>query len=519
MTQLSIRLLGGFRAQLGSGRPLALRRKKAQLAYLALHPGQACSRDSLAGLLWSGTTDEHARHNLRQTLFALRQAVAPERISADGELVGLRERATAVDVASLERGVRQGTREALREAVALYRGDLPEGLRVDEAPFDDWLAGERHRLRELALTALEELLAMDVAAGAVEPAVATALRILMLDPLREPVHRTLMELHVRQGRRTAALRQYQRCAEALRRGLGVEPEPATTRLFREIGREAPAREPVPPTPSVPAGAVPTTRYVKSGDVNIAYQVIGEGPPDLVLVPGRVSNVECFWEEPRAARFLRRLASIGRLILFDKRGTGLSDPVPLDALPSLEQRMTDVRAVMDAVGSERATLVGYSEGGTMCTLFAATYPDRAAGLVLIGSYARSVWAPDHPWAPSAEGYARRIGRLRQQWGGPIGIEIRAPSVMHDEAFARWWARFLRMSASPGAAIALAEMNLDLDVRHVLPAIRVPTLYSTPRATRSSTRAAATTSPTASRAPATSSCRAPTTCPGWPTPTPS
>jgi pimeloyl-ACP methyl ester carboxylesterase len=237
------------------------------------------------------------------------------------------------------------------------------------------------------------------------------------------------------------------------------------------------------------------------------------------VPGRVSNVECFWEEPRAARFLRRLASIGRLILFDKRGTGLSDPVPLDALPSPEQRMTDVRAVMDAVGSERATLVGYSEGGTMCTLFAATYPDRAAGLVLIGSYARSVWAPDHPWAPSAEGYARRIGRLRQQWGGPIGIEIRAPSVMHDEAFARWWARFLRMSASPGAAIALAEMNLDLDVRHVLPAIRVPTLYSTPRATRSSTRAAATTSPTASRAPATSSCRAPTTCPGWPTPTPS
>ncbi|HEU4439312.1 MAG TPA: alpha/beta fold hydrolase [Methylomirabilota bacterium] len=473
MTQLSIRLLGGFRAQVGSGRPLAIRRKKAQalLAYLALHPGRACSRDSLAGLLWSGTTDEHARHNLRQTLFALRKAVAAERISADGELVGLRERAREVDVAALERRVRQGTREALREAAALYRGDLLEGLRVDEAPFDDWLAGERHRLRELALTALEKLLAMDMAAGAVEAAVSTALRILTLDPLREAVHRTLMELYVRQGRRTAALRQYQRCAETVRRELGVEPETATTRLFREIGRESSAREPVF---SAPTGAVPPTRYVKSGDVNIAYQVIGDGPTDLVLVPGWVSNVECFWEEPRAARFLRRLASIGRLILFDKRGTGLSDRVPLDALPSLEQRMTDVHAVMDAVGSERATLVGYSEGGTMCTLFAATYPDRAAGLVLIGSYARSVRAPDHPWAPSADDYAQRIGMLPQQWGGPIGIEHRAPSAMDDEAFARWWARFLRMSASPGAAIALAEMNLDLDVRHVLPAIRVPTL---------------------------------------------
>ena len=507
MTQLSLRILGGFRAQHGSGRALAIRRKKAQalLAYLALHPGATSSRDSLAALLWSGTTDEHARHNLRQTLFALRQAITPDPFLVEGELVGLREGVVRVDVAAFERGVRQGTREALREATTLYRGELLEGFRVDEAPFDDWLATEQQRLRELALTALERLLALDLTAGALEQAVATGLRLLALDPLRESAHRTLMDAYVRQGRRTAALRQYQRCVEALQRELGVAPEAATTRRFREIQSDA--------SPKPVAAALPTTRYVRSCDVNLAYQVIGEGPPDLVLVPGWVSNVECFWEEPRVARFLRQLASIGRLILFDKRGTGLSDRVPQDALPTLEQRMTDVRAVIDAVGSKRATLVGYSEGGSMCALFAATYPDRAAGLVMIGSYARLIRTPDQPWGPSADDYARHIGQVERDWGGPLGIEKRAPSVKDDEAFSHWWARFLRMSASPGAAAALLDINRELDLRHVLPAIRVPTLVLHAVGDQTIDCAMGATWLRASRAPATSSCPAPTICRGW------
>jgi DNA-binding SARP family transcriptional activator/pimeloyl-ACP methyl ester carboxylesterase len=467
MTHLSIRLFGGFHAELISGPPLGIRRKKAQalLAYLALRPGLARSRDSLAALLWSGTTDQHARHNLRQTLFALRQ-VTPDALIVEGELIGLQAGTVEVDVAAFERGVTQETRDALRDATSLYRGELLDGFRMDEAPFDDWLAAERQRLRELGLNALEKLLAMDLAAGPPERAVETGLRLLALDPLRESAHRTLMELYARQGRRTAALRQYQRCAEALRRELGVEPEVATTRRFQEIQSEAPPADTYRP--------VPVTRYVRSGNINLAYQVIGDGPPDLVLVPGWVSNVECFWEEPRVERFLRRLASIGRLILFDKRGTGLSDRVPPHALPTLEERITDVRAVMDAVGSKRATLVGYSEGGTMCALFAAAHPERAAGLVMIGSYARRIWTPDHPWGPSADDYARSIDLIAREWGGPIGIEKRAPSAMNDEGFSRWWARFLRMSASPGAAVALTEMNRDLDVRHVLPAVRVRTL---------------------------------------------
>src|SRR4026208_541341 len=140
--------------------------------------------------------------------------------------------------------------------------------------------------------------------------------------------------------------------------------------------------------------LPRTRYAKSGTINVAYQVSGTGPPDLVLVPGWVSNVECFWEEPAFARFLTRLASFSRLILFDKRGTGLSDRVA--DLPGLEERMDDVRAVMDAAGSECAALFGYSEGGPMCALFAATYPRRTSALIMAGSYARRLSAPDSPW---------------------------------------------------------------------------------------------------------------------------
>jgi pimeloyl-ACP methyl ester carboxylesterase len=218
--------------------------------------------------------------------------------------------------------------------------------------------------------------------------------------------------------------------------------------------------------------VPQTRYAKSGGVSIAYQVVGDGPNDLVLVPGWVSNVDVFWEEPRLARLLTRLASFSRLILFDKRGTGLSDRV--SDMPSLEVRMDDVRAVMDAAGSKRAALFGYSEGGAMCILFAATYPDRAAALIMDGSFARRTSAPDYPWGPGAEQQLAAIEQIEGDWGGSVGIEARSPSLANDERYRQWWARWLRSSASPAAAATLMRMNMEIDVRHVLPVVRVPTL---------------------------------------------
>lgn len=216
-----------------------------------------------------------------------------------------------------------------------------------------------------------------------------------------------------------------------------------------------------------------TRYARSGELNIAYQVVGEGPLDLVYVPGFVSNVELMWEEPGYAAFLDRLATFSRLIIFDKRGTGLSDPVSNDALPTLEERMDDVRAVMDAVGSERAALLGHSEGGNMCVLFSATYPERTSALVLVGCYAKRLRSDDYPWAPAREERMRDIEETESSWGD-IDLATFAPSKVGDEAFERWVGRYYRQSASPRAASALLRMNTEIDVREVLPSIDVPTL---------------------------------------------
>jgi class 3 adenylate cyclase len=221
-------------------------------------------------------------------------------------------------------------------------------------------------------------------------------------------------------------------------------------------------------------AVPETRYAKSGRYNIAYQVVGTGPFDLLWIPGFVSNVELAWEEPSLARFLHRLASFSRLILFDKRGTGLSDRVPIDELPTLEERLQDLVAVLDAVGSERAALFSHSEGGNLAVLFAATYPQRTIALATAGIFAKRIWSPDYPWAPKPEARAAEIEALERDWGVDAGIANLAPSAAQDEAFARRLATFFRRSASPGAAAALMRMNTQIDIRGVLPIIRVPTL---------------------------------------------
>ncbi len=280
----------------------------------------------------------------------------------------------------------------------------------------------------------------------------------------------------------------------IRKALGGEREGARYietvpgRGYRFIGKVKAASAPAPLT--APAGAsqrqgdaetrpgaapakMPATHYALSGNVNIAYQVLGSGPLDIVFVMGWVSHLEYFWRQPLFARFLTRLASFSRLIVFDKRGTGLSDRVPLSELPTLEQRMEDVHAVMDAVGSKRAALIGVSEGGPMCSLFAATYPERTHALVMIGTYAKRLWDPDYPWAPRPE-RQRFLEEIRREWGGPVGIEVRAPSLVDDPEFRDWWATYLRMGASPGAVVALTRMNTEVDVRHVLPSVRVPTL---------------------------------------------
>jgi class 3 adenylate cyclase len=221
-------------------------------------------------------------------------------------------------------------------------------------------------------------------------------------------------------------------------------------------------------------SIPKTEYTRTGDLHIAYQVIGQGPLDLVYVPGWISHVELAWEEPTLANFLRRLASFSRLITFDKRGTGLSDRVPNDQLPTLEERMDDVRAVMDAAGSERAAVFGFSEGSNLSALFAATYPERTTALTMFGSFAKRIWSEDYPWAPKPEEREATYEMIEREWGNLMDVAHYAPSKINDQAFAQRLATYLRRSASPGAAVALLRMNTQIDIRSVLPTIRVPTL---------------------------------------------
>ncbi len=218
---------------------------------------------------------------------------------------------------------------------------------------------------------------------------------------------------------------------------------------------------------------PEVKYARSGDVHIAYETLGEGPIDIVVVPGFVSHLDVGWENPGYRKFAEGLGRFSRVIAFDKRGTGMSDPV--EGVPTLEQRMDDVRAVMDAAGSKKAVLAGFSEGAPMCVLFGATYPERTEALVLCGGMARSTWAPDYPWASTPQALEESTAEfLLPAWGSGDNLEPFAPSVADDPELRAWWGKMERVGASPGMMLKLYQMFIEIDVRNVLPLVQVPTL---------------------------------------------
>ena len=251
---------------------------------------------------------------------------------------------------------------------------------------------------------------------------------------------------------------YASFAQAMQRGLADERA-----TLSPSAREA---------PPVLAREQPATRYARSGDVNLAYQIVGDGPLDVIVVPGGLTHLEVSWEWPPLARFLHELASLGRLITLDGRGTGLSDPAAPGAL--LEDRMGDLRAVLDAAGAERAVIIGLGQGAAACALFAATHPERTRALILYGGNARVTAGDGYPHGAPPERHDEARARIRASWGEPLFLETLAPSQVQNEAFRSWWARYLRMAVSPGAAIAHQKAGAAIDVRAILPAIRVPTL---------------------------------------------
>jgi class 3 adenylate cyclase len=225
---------------------------------------------------------------------------------------------------------------------------------------------------------------------------------------------------------------------------------------------------------------PETRYAKKDGVHIAYQIVGEEDLDLLLVSAWFSHVEARWEIPGFAHYVRRLSSFSRLISFDKHGIGLSDPIPLERLPPLEEWMDDVRAVLDAIDCDRAAVMGANEGTLMAALFAATYPDRVTALVLANATARMAWAPDHPWGRRPEAIQALVKMIEETWGTGEVMAALNPSIAGNPDALDAWGRFLRLSASPAVAAAVTKMAFELDVRAILPAISVPTLVVQRRA---------------------------------------
>ncbi len=220
--------------------------------------------------------------------------------------------------------------------------------------------------------------------------------------------------------------------------------------------------------------VPETRYARLGDLHLAYQVIGEGPPDILLLDQWFGHVDAQWDVAPVAELRERLATFGRLIMFDKRGTGLSDPIPTSSLPTLEEFMGDIPAVMDTVGSERAAMIANIGGGILAMPFAAAHPERVSSLILIDCFARFLEAPDFPIGAPYEALAPALDLAEGDTGRGVMVDLFAPSVANDERLRRAWARYERSAATPGSTKAIVRLIYESDVRDILPAIRVPTL---------------------------------------------
>jgi DNA-binding SARP family transcriptional activator/pimeloyl-ACP methyl ester carboxylesterase/tetratricopeptide (TPR) repeat protein len=468
-----VELLGPLRVVEGDGDVTPARPKqRALLALLLLRRGEVVPGDQLIEALWGAEPPGTAQTALHGHVSSLRKLLGADRIRTRPPGYLLQVSPDEVDVGRFESLIAEarafedpGNRSArLRDALSLWRG--PPLADLHGEPFAE---REIARLEELRLAALEDRIDADLALGRHHELVAELEPLVAEHEFRERLRGQLMLALYRCGRQADALQVFQSGRRALVEQLGIDPGPALAQLELRILRQDPSLN--PRAARAPAPRQAPVRYARSGDLNIAYQVTGDGPLDIVLISGFVSHLDKDWEEPGHARFLERLGSVGRLIRFDKRGTGLSDR-PHD-LPDLETRMDDVRAVMDAVDSRAAVLFGYSEGAPMAILFAATYPERTRGLVLYGAYAKRLDPDDdYPWAPTREARTADIDRLEREWGFESDMRTMCPSA--DDATARWWGERCRAAASPGAIRELNETNSFIDVRALLPATRVPTL---------------------------------------------
>ena len=474
---LRISLLGPLRLEVDGVEllPPSSRRARLLLAMLALER-RSHSREALAARLWPDVLDESARVSLRTALVRLRSAIGPE---ADRFLDASRDSVALAgpdevwtDVGELDRRLRAGEVEP---ALELCGEELLTGLE------DDWVYERRDELRQRLFDAVGRRAAEVEAAGDLEAAIRLTRRQTELDALAEGAHRDLIRRLAASGDRAAALAVYEKVAHRLREKLRTVPSAETRELadaIRSGAVPAPGWAAAPEPPEVPdpehsTVARPETRYSRSGDVSVAYQVVGDGPRDLVFVTGGVSHLDLQWTNRAWAKFLNRLASFSRLILFDKRGTGLSDPV--SEPPTFDERMDDVGVVMDAAGSERAAVLGYSDGGLLAALFAATHPERTEALILWETFATATLdADDKPDSQRWPRFRRLALDAADHWGEGRFLYAISPTVAANPEIRRRYGFYERAALSPATLRAYAEAIERADIRPVLPTIHVPTL---------------------------------------------
>ena len=434
---------------------LALRKGLALLVYVAEAKG-AVARDVVATLLWPESPGETGRARLRRLLHRIEQTLGQPVFETDRASVRWSPAiALKVDTHLFESACDRGDFE---QACRIYRSDFLAGFALDDCPeFDDWAFFRREALRGRLMNALERLVQDKNAAGEHFAATVHAGRLVELDPLSEVYGRHLIRSLLLAGDRSAAERHHAALTQRLRGELGVAPEAETEALM---------------SPAAAALAVPTTRYVKGAGVHLAYQTYGSGPLDILVMPGFVSHVERAWEHPASRTFLASLMKLGRLIVFDRRGIGLSDRV--GSAPGIDVTAEDIGTVLRAANARRVVLFGASECGPACIKFAVDEPRLVAGLILFGALAKGCWSQDYPHALRASQYDAWRQQLVAQWGGPVGIETFAPSLARDAQARAWWAGLLRAASSPGGISAVLEAFRDADVRHLLAQIAVPTL---------------------------------------------
>jgi pimeloyl-ACP methyl ester carboxylesterase len=465
----------GVPALLVQGRKtrLALKRAIALLAYLAFNNGPV-PRSHLAAMLWPDASEAQGRTRLRRLIYTIEEAVGHAILSSESDCLELIAQTIEVDALRFAGFARQAVATSdfderlvaqARQWMMRARRPLLQGIAFGSEVFDDWLkaAAIEHehllaRLLERTIDALDRQHAVSTALELVEALIA-------LDVYREPSYVLLMQLHAHQGHRAGVEAAYARCAELLRSEFGIKPGPQTENAYLEMtaGLEQ------PPSRRIER---PGVRFAESGLGTVAYTMLGAADRTLVICPGFVCHIEIALEHPPLRAFIEALADRFRVILFDRRGVGLSERLRATGTPA--SMAADIDAVLDDAGLPRAWLFGSSEGGLGAMRFAIDHPDRVRGLCLFGSLARGSAAPDYPWALPGRAYDVWLQRLVAQWGGPAGIETFAPTEEHDPAVRAWWARLLRHAASPGGLETVLAGLRDSDLRADLGRIGTPTL---------------------------------------------